>query len=135
MNVGWKMRPSVERNDAHVMDHLDINCNLVLGLYYPIVAVVGPGSHGRHAGANRHTLFAGRPVFRSVRTAASDLLLLVPGGLGRRRQWWNPAVGRIEDERGSPGLDSLCAKLVENVVVGADAVIDAGFTFGECRFL
>ena len=32
-------------------------------------------------------------------------------------------------------LHSLCAELVESFVVRADAVIDARFALGECRFL
>ena len=91
---------SVHADDARVVDHLHQNHDGVLGLDDLVVVVVQHRQHGRPgAGAETHqAALRQRPVLHRIGSAAA-----APHGrksLARfGRQWRNPAVRRIDNQR------------------------------------
>ena len=70
------MRAPVQRNDAHVVDHLGQNHDMVVGLNDLIVVVVERGQHGRPAGDPSDAPFDSGHVFRPVMSVLAVILLI-----------------------------------------------------------
>ena len=114
-NARSRARARVQRNDARVVDHLDLHHHVAGRLQDQVVVVVEPGNHGAGQAAGDaavvqvHVLPGGRrgDPPRQERVA----LPLRP-----RRERGQPAVGRIDDER---RLANQVAPLHPELVVAA----------------
>src|SRR2546428_1519543 len=100
------MGSAIERDDTNLMTHLVVDGDKPRRLNNLSIVVVG-GRSGRASGALQdQTAFEQRPVLRTIELMA--LICRLPCGLPLRcggREWRNPAVLRINDQRRSQRFD------------------------------
>jgi hypothetical protein len=113
-----QVRPSVERDDARVVNHLDEDGYVLFRLHNLVVVVVEAGKHrAGHPARNAPIVRAAiQPRVCRVRPAPGDLA--IPPTLRRWRERRNPAVRRIDHERGAVAHR---APFVPELVVGNHA--------------
>ena len=117
---GWEVRPTVEVDDARVVDHLGVDDEGVRRLNELIVAVVRIRQHRRARSRERQTPILQAEVFRmlealqSLQALASDL----SGGWRQRR---DAAIRWIGHDGRPARLDGARAELAIERVVGAGA--------------
>ena|SRR5258708_3320441 len=83
------MRAPVQGNDAHVVDHLNHNRDMIVSLNYLVVIVVGRGQHRRSTGTHRDTPLKSSHVLRAIVIMKAVVLLIgfkLPPGFRRERR-------------------------------------------------
>src|SRR6267378_7954331 len=112
------MWSSIERDDTNLMTHLVVDGDKPRRLNNLSIVVVG-GRSGRGAGALQdQTAFEQRPVLRAIKLMAP--ICRLPCGLSLLcggREWRNPAVPGIDDQRRSQGFDDLRPTVPPEIVI------------------
>ena len=121
-------RAAVDRDDAHLVDHLQENRHVAFALEDLDVVVVDAA---QPYGASRQTPFPQTAVF--VRVSPPPLSTGPPAFAGPRYAGRNPPIGWVDDQRGATiGLPAVPPELVVGEAdIGLRAQLAATFRGGE----